>query len=57
LSSDHIAPMLLLVYMKLKSDPLSWFLKMAIANERLHEINISRYKYLNPTLEAFLLKA
>jgi len=32
----------LLVYMKLKSDSLSLFLKMAIANERLHEMNMCR---------------
>lgn len=40
--SVHIALILLPVYMKIKSDPLSLFLKMAIAIERVHEMNTHR---------------
>lgn len=40
--SVHITPILLLVYMKLKSDSVNLFFRMAIVNELLHEMNMYR---------------
>ena len=42
--------------MELKSDPLSLFLKMAFANERLHEMNIIALQIPKTYTGSFLIE-